>query len=61
MIIVAGGWDGENTHSSTEKLLVGSPAWETIKPLPRYLGSADAVNLGNIIYLLGKGQKIIIY
>ena len=54
MVIIAGGWDGTNSHSSTEKLLVGSSAWVTIKPLPRYLGKAKALNLGNKIYLLGK-------
>jgi len=58
VIIVAGGWDGKNTHSSTEKLLVGSSAWETIKPLPRYLGTAKAINLGNTIYLLGGSSDI---
>jgi len=53
VLVVAGGWDGVNTHSSTETLLVGSTAWTYSKPLPRYLGGASAVNMGNKIYLLG--------
>ena len=51
--MVAGGFDGTKNLRSTEILLEGDSAWDTVGELPRARNELRATNVHNIIYVLG--------
>jgi len=53
VLIVAGGSDGSNLQSSTEKLKQGDSAWTIVNPLPWPLERMASVSVGQKIFFFG--------
>merc|ERR1711892_97092 len=53
VLLVAGGYDGNNYLSSTEVLTTSSSGWSLTTPLPERLHNLRGVNSGGKLYLTG--------
>ena len=54
-LVVGGRYGGY--LSSTETWSPSQSSWTTVSPLPRTFAYGEAVNLHNMIYLIGKSKK----
>ena len=54
MLLVAGGWDGDNYLSSTEILVTLAGVWRTVGRLPTAVSGLRGATLDNTVYMTGE-------
>ena len=54
VLLVAGGYDGDNYFSSTEVLTMDSPGWTLTTPLPRAVAGVRGVTVAGRLYMTGR-------
>ena len=54
MLLVAGGWDGSNSLSSTELQVTRGSAWKEVAPYPLAVYGLRGATINNLVYMTGQ-------